>query len=60
MANAADKDKIYCICSTPELWEKDIWDGFEMKLKSPLGGIQQAGALETAVISVTSIVVAFG
>jgi len=39
--------------STPEFPEKNFCDGLEMKRASPLGGIQQAGAPETAAITVT-------
>jgi len=41
------------MCSTPEFPENNFCDGLEMKRASPLGGIQQAGAPETAAISVT-------
>jgi len=41
------------ICSTPELPEKNFCDGLEMKRASPSGGLQQAGAPETAALSVT-------
>jgi len=36
-----------CICSTPELPERNFCDIFEMKPVSPLGGMHQAGAPET-------------
>jgi len=36
----------------PELSEKNFCDGVEMKCASPIGGIQQAGAPETAAKSV--------
>jgi len=49
----ADKDKLYSICSTAELSERNFCDGLEMKLASPLGWIQQAGASETAAKIVT-------
>jgi len=38
-AVAADKGKIYSICSTPELSERNYCDGLEIKVISPLGGI---------------------
>ena len=38
-ADAADKGKIYSICSTPELSERNYCDGLEVKVISPLGGI---------------------
>jgi len=37
----------------PEMSERNFFDGLEMKLTSPLGGIQEAGAPETAAQSVT-------
>jgi len=52
-ADAAVNGKIYSICSMPELSERNVCDGFEMKFASSLGGMQQACASETAVISVT-------
>ena len=52
-ANAADKGKLYGTCSTPELSERNFCDRVEMKFTSPLGGIHQAGASETAAKSVT-------
>ena len=52
-ADAADKAKLYSICSTPELSERNFFDGLETKFTLPMGGIQQAGAPETAAKSVT-------
>jgi len=52
-ADAADKGKLYSICSTPELPERNFCDGLEEKFTSPLGWIQQAGASVTAAKSVT-------
>jgi len=52
-ADAADKVKLYSICSTPELSERNLCDGLETKFTSPLGWMQQAGASETAAKSVT-------
>jgi len=37
----------------PELSERNFCDGLEMMLTLPVGGIQQAGAPETAAKSVT-------
>jgi len=37
----------------PALSERNFCDGLEMKFTSPLDGIQQAGAPETAAKSVT-------
>jgi len=51
-ADAADKVKLYSICSTPELSERNLGDGLEMKFTSPLDWMQQAGASETAAKSV--------
>jgi len=52
-SGAADKDKIYSICSTPKLSKRKFCDGLEIKFTSPLGEIQQAGAPETIEKSVT-------
>jgi len=52
-ADAAVNGKIYIICSMPELSERNFRDGLEMMLTLPVGGIQQAGAPETAAKSVT-------
>ena len=41
-SDAADKDKICSICSTPELPERKFCDGLEIKFTSPLGEIQKA------------------
>jgi len=41
------------ICITPGLHERNFCDGLAMNLASPFGGIQQAGALETAAKNVT-------
>jgi len=43
----------YSVCSMPELSETNFCDDREMKFTSPLGGLQQAGAPETAAKSVT-------
>jgi len=47
MADAADTGKLYSICITAELPERNFFDVLEKKFASPLGGIQQAGARET-------------
>jgi len=52
-ADAPVKGKINSIFSMPELSAKNFCDGLEMKFASPLGGIQQAGAPDTAAKSVT-------
>jgi len=46
-ADTAEKDTGF-VCSTTELSETNSCDGLEMKLKSALGVIQQAGGPETA------------
>jgi len=38
-AHAAVKCKMYCICSMPELSERNFSYDLEMKFTSPLGGI---------------------
>jgi len=43
-SGAADKDKIYSICSTPEIWERKFCNGLGIKFTSPLGEIQKAMA----------------
>jgi len=43
---------LYVVCSTSALSE-EFCHGLEMKFTSPLVGIQQAGALETAAKNVT-------
>jgi len=48
--------KLYSICSTPEMSERNFCDGLKIKFTSPLGGIQQAGAPKTAVKSVRLLV----
>jgi len=53
MADAADKGKLYSICSTPETSETNFCDGLQMNFTSPLRGIQQAGAPETAAKSLS-------
>jgi len=53
-ADAADKDKMHSICSSPELSKRNFCDGLEIKFASPLGQIQRAGASETVQKSVTS------
>ena len=52
-ADAALKGKIYSVCSMPDLSERNVGDGDEIKSTSPLGGIQQAGGPETTAKSVT-------
>jgi len=42
------------ICNTHG-YQRGIFDGLEMKLTQPLGGMQQAGAPKTAAKSVTPI-----
>jgi len=53
--DAADKGKAYSrpICSTPELSERNVCDGLEIKFTSPLGEIQQIGGSETSAKSAT-------
>jgi len=51
-ADVAVKIKICSICRMPELSDKNFRDGLEMKVSSPLGGIQQADGPETAAKSV--------
>jgi len=41
------------ICSTPELSEWNFYGRLELKFASPLRGIQQAGAPETAAKIIT-------
>jgi len=55
-ADAAVKRKIYSIYSMPELSDRKFFEGFEMKFTSPLVGLQQAGAPETAAKSINSLV----
>jgi len=52
-ATADGKGELYSICSTPVLSARYFCDGLEMKFASSVGGIQQAGASETAAKSAT-------
>jgi len=52
-ADAADKGKLYSIFSTAKISETKFCDDLKVKFTSPLGGIQQTGAPETAAKSVT-------
>jgi len=47
-------DKLYSICSTPEISERNFCDGLEANFAPPLGGMQQVDAAETAAKSVIS------
>ena len=53
-AYAADKGKLYSLCSTPEISERNFWDGLEMKFAPSLGEMQHVDAAETAAKSVIS------
>jgi len=39
-ADAADQGKLFSICGTPDISERNFCVGFEIKFTSPLGGIQ--------------------
>jgi len=51
--DAVVKGKIYSIFSMQEFSANNFCDGLEIKFASPLDGVQQAGAPETAAKSVT-------
>jgi len=54
-ADPTNKGKLYSICGTPDISKRSFCDGLVMKFafSSPQGGIQQAGAPETAAKSIT-------
>ena len=51
--DAAIKGKIYSICSMPEFLAWIVCSGLKTKFTLPLGGLQEAGATETAAKSGT-------